>query len=199
VAEPILKQDRLFPLGQRGDFRLGSRAVVGVHEVEEGPGRQFLQGLSQAGRPRRVQALEVAVETGDTQQVERLGEELGELVIGLPFRFRQRFQDGYLLTKAGRIGDEGGLGGVFLLHVRQRFSESAGGSTVRVKESWLNSCQTPFMSRRPRIHIDGVPLHIVQRGHNRGASFFDDQDRTPILAGCARSCNASTVSFMRSS
>ncbi len=37
------------------------------------------------------------------------------------------------------------------------------------------------MPRRPRIHIDGVPLHIVQRGHNRGACFFDDQDRHAYL------------------
>ncbi len=32
------------------------------------------------------------------------------------------------------------------------------------------------MPRRPRVHIDDVPLHIVQRGHNRGACFFDEQD-----------------------
>jgi putative transposase len=37
------------------------------------------------------------------------------------------------------------------------------------------------MPRRPRIHIDGVPLHIVQRGHNRGASFFDDENRHAYL------------------
>ena len=32
------------------------------------------------------------------------------------------------------------------------------------------------MSRLPRIRIDGVPLHIVQRGHDRGACFLDEQD-----------------------
>ena len=37
------------------------------------------------------------------------------------------------------------------------------------------------MPRRPRIHIDGVPLHIVQRGRNRGACFFDEQDRHAYL------------------
>jgi putative transposase len=37
------------------------------------------------------------------------------------------------------------------------------------------------MPRRPRIHIDGLPLHIVQRGHNRGACFFADQDRLAYL------------------
>jgi putative transposase len=37
------------------------------------------------------------------------------------------------------------------------------------------------MPRRARFHIDGLPLHIVQRGHNRAACFFDDQDRLAYL------------------
>lgn len=41
-------------------------------------------------------------------------------------------------------------------------------------------CLRP-MPRRTRIHIDGLPLHIVQRGHNRAACFFDDQDRHAYL------------------
>lgn len=32
------------------------------------------------------------------------------------------------------------------------------------------------MPRRPRIHIAGMPLHIVQRGHNREACFFSEED-----------------------
>lgn len=32
------------------------------------------------------------------------------------------------------------------------------------------------MPRRPRIHLAGLPLHIVQRGHNRDACFFADED-----------------------
>jgi putative transposase len=32
------------------------------------------------------------------------------------------------------------------------------------------------MSRRPRIHLDDVPLHIVQRGHNREPCFFGEED-----------------------
>ncbi len=32
------------------------------------------------------------------------------------------------------------------------------------------------MPRRPRIHLPGVPLHIVQRGHNRDACFFAEED-----------------------
>lgn len=32
------------------------------------------------------------------------------------------------------------------------------------------------MPRRPRIHLDSVPLHIVQRGHNRQPCFFAEED-----------------------
>ena len=32
------------------------------------------------------------------------------------------------------------------------------------------------MPRRPRTHLDAMPLHIVQRGHNRDACFFFDDD-----------------------
>ncbi len=32
------------------------------------------------------------------------------------------------------------------------------------------------MPRRPRIHLPGLPLHVVQRGHNRVACFFADDD-----------------------
>jgi len=32
------------------------------------------------------------------------------------------------------------------------------------------------MPRRPRIHLPGSPLHIVQRGHNRDACFFTEED-----------------------
>jgi len=32
------------------------------------------------------------------------------------------------------------------------------------------------MPRRPRTHIAGLPLHIVQRGHNREACFFCESD-----------------------
>jgi putative transposase len=32
------------------------------------------------------------------------------------------------------------------------------------------------MPRRARIHLDGVPLHIVQRGHNRESCFFAEED-----------------------
>ena len=37
------------------------------------------------------------------------------------------------------------------------------------------------MPRRTRIHLDGVPLHIVQRGHNREPCFFSDDDYLSYL------------------
>ena len=37
------------------------------------------------------------------------------------------------------------------------------------------------MPRRPRIHLDGVPLHIVQRGHNREPCFFGEDDYASYL------------------
>lgn len=32
------------------------------------------------------------------------------------------------------------------------------------------------MPRRPRIIIPGTPLHVIQRGNNRQACFFADED-----------------------
>jgi putative transposase len=32
------------------------------------------------------------------------------------------------------------------------------------------------MPRRPRVRLDGIPLHIVQRGHNREPCFFSEED-----------------------
>jgi putative transposase len=32
------------------------------------------------------------------------------------------------------------------------------------------------MPRRPRLHLNGVPLHIVQRGHNPQPCFFAEAD-----------------------
>jgi len=32
------------------------------------------------------------------------------------------------------------------------------------------------MPRRPRINLAGYPQHVVQRGHNREACFFADED-----------------------
>jgi len=32
------------------------------------------------------------------------------------------------------------------------------------------------MSRRPRLKLDGIPIHIIQRGNNRNACFYTDED-----------------------
>ena len=37
------------------------------------------------------------------------------------------------------------------------------------------------MPRRPRIHIDAIPVHIVQRGHNREPCFFAEEDYSSYL------------------
>jgi putative transposase len=37
------------------------------------------------------------------------------------------------------------------------------------------------MPRRPRVHLDNVPLHIVQRGHNREPCFFAEEDYQAYL------------------
>lgn len=37
------------------------------------------------------------------------------------------------------------------------------------------------MPRRPRIALAGFPLHIIQRGNNRSACFFSDDDRGAYL------------------
>ena len=37
------------------------------------------------------------------------------------------------------------------------------------------------MPRRPRIQLDGVPLYIVQRGHNREPCFFGEEDYQSYL------------------
>ena len=41
------------------------------------------------------------------------------------------------------------------------------------------------MPRRPRTHLDGQPLHIVQRGHNRDACFLVEEDYQAYLGWLA--------------
>jgi putative transposase len=42
------------------------------------------------------------------------------------------------------------------------------------------------MPRRARIMLPGFPLHVVQRGNNRGACFFAEQDRNFYLLHLSR-------------
>ena len=37
------------------------------------------------------------------------------------------------------------------------------------------------MPRHPRVHLDGIPLHIAQRGHNREPCFFGEEDYLTYL------------------
>jgi putative transposase len=32
------------------------------------------------------------------------------------------------------------------------------------------------MPRKTRMYLPGIPAHVVQRGHNRNACFFSDDD-----------------------
>lgn len=50
-----------------------------------------------------------------------------------------------------------------------------------VKAARLNFCHPLGIPRRTRVHIEGPPLYIVQRGHSRAACFFGDQDRLAYL------------------
>ena len=34
----------------------------------------------------------------------------------------------------------------------------------------------PFMPRRARVSLPGCPLHLIQRGNNRSACFYADED-----------------------
>src|SRR5580765_616121 len=46
------------------------------------------------------------------------------------------------------------------------FSQHAGVSIIAI----------PTVSRPPRLRLDEVPLHMVQRGHNRSPCFFHERD-----------------------
>ena len=46
------------------------------------------------------------------------------------------------------------------------------------------------MPRRPRIHLPGLPLHVVQRGHNRDACFFAEEDYLAYREWLGEACKA---------
>ena len=46
------------------------------------------------------------------------------------------------------------------------------------------------MARPPRLELPGVPLHVIQRGNNRGACFFNDTDRRFYLKCLERAAAA---------
>ncbi len=38
------------------------------------------------------------------------------------------------------------------------------------------------MARLPRLNLPGVPQHVIQRGNNREACFFEEQDYKVYLS-----------------
>ena len=48
------------------------------------------------------------------------------------------------------------------------------------------------MPRKPRMYLAGVPCHVIQRGNNRDACFFSDDDylfyRDVLRDACQRCC-----------
>ena len=44
------------------------------------------------------------------------------------------------------------------------------------------------MPRKPRMYLAGVPCHVVQRGNNRAACFFTDDDYAFYLEVLADAC-----------
>ena len=48
--------------------------------------------------------------------------------------------------------------------------------------------------RRPRLELPGIPLHITQRGVNRGATFIDEDDRHAYFHALQISAMAQGVS-----
>jgi len=98
----ILEGNRLSAAGEHRNFRQRTLVVVRVHEIDKRPGLQFLQGPSQRALPGRVQLLEVPIKTGNAQQVERLGEETEQLILGLLDPSGQRFQARQTLAQDGQ-------------------------------------------------------------------------------------------------
>jgi len=45
-----------------------------------------------------------------------------------------------------------------------------------------------FMARRPRRVLPGIPFHVTQRGANKAAIFFDDDDRDRFLRLLHKAC-----------
>jgi len=41
--------------------------------------------------------------------------------------------------------------------------------------------ERPAMPRKPRFNMAGMPVHVVQRGNNRQAVFYDEQDHRTYL------------------
>lgn len=53
------------------------------------------------------------------------------------------------------------------------------------------------MPCRPRTHLGNMPLHIVQRGHNREPYFFDEKDYYTYLEWMRITCLRLLVALLR--
>ena len=76
----VLEADRGGTLGEGVHLRERRCAIVGMHEVEERPRPELRRRPAQNLLPRRIHVLEHAVEPGDAKEVERLLEEVEQLL-----------------------------------------------------------------------------------------------------------------------
>jgi putative transposase len=51
------------------------------------------------------------------------------------------------------------------------------------------------MPRKPRMYLEGIPCHVIQRGNNRDASFFSNQDFYFYLDCLGNACKRYNVSL----
>ena len=49
------------------------------------------------------------------------------------------------------------------------------------------------MPRRARLNLAGLPVHLIQRGNNRGACFFAEEDRQFYLDRLGEACHKYVV------
>jgi len=53
------------------------------------------------------------------------------------------------------------------------------------------------MFRRPRLKLDGIPIHIIQRGSNRNACFYADEDDQFYLESLDKYCHDEKVKVQK--
>ena len=51
------------------------------------------------------------------------------------------------------------------------------------------------MARLPRLNLPGVPQHVIQRGNNREACFFEEQDFKVYLSKLEGSMGSESLIF----
>ncbi len=70
-------------------------------------------------------------------------------------------------------------------HIRDRSKRKKGKKGVRALYDMLvvrpSREECPAMPRKPRFKLAGMPVHVVQRGNNRQAVFYDEQDHRAYL------------------